>query len=304
MIGHLPKERRREQNGWPTAEVLKLKSDLESRIRVTKCEIQNLKWRSKAYIQEDRDTLAFTLKCISWQKGARGNLAMAKRDAAEGLAKINKLQAKDYQELFPPMCQRTESECQAKNAHPGNFLEQIMNGGVQTDAHSDIGKRSPFWEGVVQGARSRQGGWRSPQDGAKVDLTQPSARRWPPTDRPPDKPPPWKGASRGGVRERAGTPYISQLASFARGSYSLSRNATPLQKMKIEVCAPSNYSASSAAGSSPSTEECVAGGTRMVAGLGLTGSPPNLGRDLVRLPRTKSAGSIAQRWVLAAPPPV
>jgi hypothetical protein len=37
MIGHLPKERRWEQNGRPTAEVLKLKSDMESRIRVTKC---------------------------------------------------------------------------------------------------------------------------------------------------------------------------------------------------------------------------------------------------------------------------
>jgi hypothetical protein len=152
---------------------------------------------------------------------------MVKRDAAEGLAKINKLQTKEYQELFPPACQRTESENQAENAHPGNFLEQIMNRGVQADAWSDIRKRSPFWEEVVQGARSRQGGWTGPQDGAKVDPTQLSTRRGPLTDRPPDKPPPRKGTSRGCLRERAGTRHVSKLASFTRGSHSLSGNATP-----------------------------------------------------------------------------
>jgi hypothetical protein len=211
---------------------------------------------------------------------------MIRRDARQGLAKINKQQAKEYQELFPPTCDKS----QTKIAHPGNSLIQFLNKEGLAGASWDIGKTSPFREEIVQGARSRQGGCRTTQDEKKVDPTQLSARRGPPTDRPPDKPPPWKGASRGCLRERAGTRHASQLASFTRGTYSLSGNATPLQKMQIEVCMPSNYSTSFAAGSFPSTEECVAGGTRMVAGLGLTGSSPNLGRDLVRLPRTKSGG--------------
>jgi hypothetical protein len=126
-------------------------------------------------------------------------------------------------------------------------------------------------------------------------------------DGPPDKPSPCKGASRECLQERAGTRHVSQLASFTRGSYSLSGNATPLQTMQFEVCTPSNYSASSAAGSSQ--------GTRRVRSWGHTsgdrsrvkrdtcvaiGHPSsNLGRNLfpcgVFLSSTESAGSMAQR---------
>jgi hypothetical protein len=60
-----------------------------------------------------------------------------------------------------------------------------------------------------------------------------SARRGPPTDRPPDKPPPWKGAPRGCLQERAGTRHVSQLASFTRGSHCSSGNASPLETMQI-----------------------------------------------------------------------
>jgi hypothetical protein len=83
-----------------------------------------------------------------------------------------------------------------------------------------------------------------------------------------------------------------------------------LQKMQMKACAPSNYPASSQAGSSPSQEPdndaCVAGSTRVGAGSASTGyvcdlSHPssNLSRNLFLLggflSSTKSAGSMAQR---------
>jgi hypothetical protein len=109
---------------------------------------------------------------------------MIRRDARQGLAKINKLQAKEYQELFPPTCDKS----QTKIALPGNILEQFLNREVQTDAHPDIGNRSPFQEEIVQEARLRQGGWRTPQDEKKVDPTQLSARRHHRrTDLPPNR---------------------------------------------------------------------------------------------------------------------
>jgi hypothetical protein len=129
-------------------------------------------------------------------------------------------------------------------------------------------------------------------EGHTVDLEQLSARRGPPTDRPPGQPPPCKGAIVESLTERAGSPYLSQLASSSCGSYSLSGNATPLQQMQFEVCAPSNYSAtSSQVGSSPSQvpedDECLAGCTRVATGSGSTGyacdlshPSPNLSHSL------------------------
>jgi hypothetical protein len=79
---------------------------------------------------------------------------------------------------------------------------------------------APQWE-QAQKAQVKGVHWRSQLGGRGVDPTQMSARRWPPTDRPPDKPPPWKGAIVGSLHERAGSPYFSQLASSFNGIRSL-----------------------------------------------------------------------------------
>jgi hypothetical protein len=107
------------------------------------------------------------------------------------------------------------------------------------------------------------------------------SHRGPATDRPPDKPPPWKGISRGYLLERTGTRH-HQLASCSRGSDCSSGNAIPLQKMQFGGCAPSNNSASQAAGTSQesSTSGSRAGRLRGVVGSWLTGyvcgkSPPS-----------------------------
>jgi hypothetical protein len=160
--------------------------------------------------------------------------------AKKSFLRIVRLQSKEYQKLFTPTCKKNNAGI------PPNLIQSKRS---QVRTQEGNREKAPFQGGVAQGAQSSQSGWATPQDGSKVDPTQLSARRGPPTDRPPDKPPPCKGASRGCLQERAGTRHASHLASFTRGSYGLSGNATPLQKMQFEVCAPSIYSASYAAGS-------------------------------------------------------
>jgi hypothetical protein len=173
-------------------------------------------------------------------KSSKGRLGTIYAKATNKRTNIQRLQAKEYGELFPPTSQKFD-----RTWRMTHWLDRSPHTGLQADR-----EWFTIWAKGVQGARSGQGNWRILQDGPKVDPTQLSARRGPPTDRPPDKPPPWKGASRRCLLERAGTRHVSQLASFTRGSYCLSGNATPLQKMRIEWCAPSNNSASHAAGSS------------------------------------------------------
>jgi hypothetical protein len=70
------------------------------------------------------------------------------------------------------------------------------------------------------------------QQGQDVPYAQ-SDRRGPPTDRPPDKPPPLKDAFKGSSYERASSRHVSQLAS-SRGSNGLSGKASPVQKCNFK----------------------------------------------------------------------
>jgi hypothetical protein len=131
-----------------------------------------------------------------------------------------------------------------------------------------------------------------------------SDRRGPPTDRSPDKPPPWKGAVRGSSYERASSRHVSHLAS-SRGIIGLSGNASPLEKIQQRVKTPSNQCQSSAAGSSQGSHPVrswrhTSGRRSRVNGYvcGNLSPSPNLGRNLfpcgVFLRSTKSAGSMEQ----------
>jgi hypothetical protein len=64
---------------------------------------------------------------------------------------------------------------------------------------------------------------------AQILLDAQSDRRGPPTDRPPHKPPPWKGVFAGSLCERASSRHASQLAS-SRGTIGLSGKTSPLEK--------------------------------------------------------------------------
>jgi hypothetical protein len=98
--------------------------------------------------------------------------------------------------------------------------------------------------------------------------------------------PPWKGASRGCLQERAGTRHDSQLASFSRGSCCSSGIATPCSQCKLGVSSPSNKSASRAVGSSQGSraelEACEVWSVQGQRGTCVTNChpPPNLGRNL------------------------
>jgi hypothetical protein len=195
--------------------------------------------------------LALVNKRIQWQRFAKADLREIKDRAAKKLAKIEANQAKEYQELFPSTCSRIEIAQQRRVpvVHQGISTELLQGWSVQSDVHPEVMKLLPFQKTTVQGVRTKRGCWRFPLGRRGLDMVQVSCHRGPPTDRPPDKPPPvgillstspagvkpppCKGASRGCLQERAGARHVSQLASFTRGSYGLSGNATPLQTMQF-----------------------------------------------------------------------
>jgi hypothetical protein len=142
---------------------------------------------------------------------------------------------------------------------------------------------------------------------AQGDPDAQNDRRGLPTDRPPDKTPPWKGAVRGSSYERVSSRHVSQLAS-ARGINGLSGNAAPLEKIQIRVQTQSNQCHASAAGSSQGQSSTrrvrswrhTSGGRSRGNGYVCGKSPPfpNPGRSLfpygVFLRSTESAGSERQ----------
>jgi hypothetical protein len=278
----LPNERKFGPLGrGPSEEVMKLRADFNEYAKTVKEEIRLRGAICASETRESRSLLEFTNKYIQWQKHARADLLEIRQRAARKLTKIERLQAKESQELFPPTCSKSDQAqpSLATVAHPGVF---------RTEHFQEVGLE-------VQWTQAREVCWRNQLGDTRVDPEQLSSRRGPPRDRPPGRPPPCKGASRGCLRESAGTLYASQSDSFTRVSHSLSGNATSLQTMQNKVCAPSNYSASPAVGSSPGVSRRVRSWKHTDAGRSrVNGFVPNLGRDLVRLPRTKSAGSVAQ----------
>jgi hypothetical protein len=76
-------------------------------------------------------------------------------------------------------------------------------------------------------------------------------RRGPPRERPPDKPPPWKGAVVGYSLEMAGTRNDQRASSPVCGAYGVGGNTSPMQEKHLNVKSPSFSShRSQAAGTS------------------------------------------------------
>jgi hypothetical protein len=123
------------------------------------------------------------------------------------LRQIEKLQSKEYQRLFPPTSEKVQNKEER--------LEAILKEQLRPNTPQEGECQGQAYE-RGQEAHAGQKGWTVPQDGSKVDPTQLSARRGPPTDRPPDKPPPWKGGSRGACwRGQAPDTLASWLPSHA-----------------------------------------------------------------------------------------
>jgi hypothetical protein len=65
-----------------------------------------------------------------------------------------------------------------------------------------------------------------------------SDRRRPPTDRHPDKPPPWKGAVVGSSLERAGSRHDQCASLSSCGANDVSGNTSSMQTMHLRVKSP------------------------------------------------------------------
>jgi hypothetical protein len=162
------------------------------------------------------------------------------------------MQAKEYQELFPPTCFKSDPE----SSETPDLNAAIMN--ALSELRADISPADQVSQketngGAFESTLSTRNGTvaKNPLGVRGVDAVQVSIHRGPPTDRPPDRPCTCIGVVRGCLQERADTRHASQVAFFARVGHSLSGNATPLQTIAIKrVWTPSDCHASSQAGSS------------------------------------------------------
>jgi hypothetical protein len=96
-------------------------------------------------------------------------------------------------------------------------------------------------------------------------------RRGPPRDRPPDKPPPWKGAVVGSSLERAGSRHDQRASSSSCDANGVSGNASSMQTMHLRIKSPSYRSHSSQATGTSLKISAQTGGARVATGLGLNG---------------------------------
>jgi hypothetical protein len=121
--------------------------------------------------------------------------------------------------------QQENKECRKGSAGPGN-------------EHTSMRREKPGRRAKT-GDRKKREVQKNAGLELLVDPQVQSDRRDPPTDRPPDKPPPWKGASMGNLPERAGSRHASQLTT-ARGNTALRGKAELLEQIQNEVQTPSN----------------------------------------------------------------
>jgi hypothetical protein len=140
-------------------------------------EIQRWRKESEEAIQELKQILAFYRKCSFLKKSSSGHLMTISAKATRSFWEIEKRQAKEYRELFPHTCSRVKEQDREQKMQQSVIPSLYREHGSQEAVHPDTTKRASLWGKIEQGARSRQGNWRSTQDGTKIDPTQMSARR-------------------------------------------------------------------------------------------------------------------------------
>jgi hypothetical protein len=135
-------------------------------------------------------------------------------DAAKKLKEINEKQEREYQRLY----QIAEEQAQNEDIPFADILANHLTRSSSADCSSLKGYGDNLGLESTRLEKSGVSSW--DLLGIRgLEAVQVSSHRGLPTDRPPDKPPPCKGASRGCLQERASTRHDSQLASSSRGSY-------------------------------------------------------------------------------------
>jgi hypothetical protein len=248
-------------------------------------------------VDELKKSRAAIVERFRWQIQEAGHLEELRNIAAKKLARIEALQAKECHELFPLACSKPEP------AKRPDLNAAILNALVERRApaspENQVSQKETNGESFESTLGTRDGRIaKNPLGVRGVDAVQVSSHRGPPTDRPPDRPDAGLGVVRGCLQERADTPCSNQLASFSCLDHSMSGKATPFAaNANILVRTPLYYQASSQTGTSHFVSRRVRSWVHTDAGRSTVNSfGLNLGRDLVRLPRTESAGSMAERY--------
>jgi hypothetical protein len=201
-------------------------------------------------VELEKDLALFN-KRLQWQRPEEADLKDIKNRAAKKLAKIGAKQAKEYQELFPPTWIKIDPKPIVTPDLNAAITKTLSGRRADDTSANQVSQRETDGEVFVSTLETRKGTVaKNPLGAPRVNAVQVSIHRVPATDRPPDRPCIGKGVARGCLQERAGTRHFIQLVSFARVRYSLSGNATLLQKMQFKVWTPSDCHASLAAGSS------------------------------------------------------
>jgi hypothetical protein len=121
----------------------------------------------------------------------------ALREFRSRILRIKEKESRSFEKKVKALGYREQSQATSLEKTTNDEVHPSLDLKTQ-EGHWEF--EAPRWE-QAQNAQDIVPFWRSQLGGKGVNPTQLSARRGPPTDRPPDKPPPWKGAIGGSDRE-------------------------------------------------------------------------------------------------------
>jgi hypothetical protein len=218
-------------------------------------------------LETSRTILVRAEKGIQWMSKAGNSLKAIKLEAQSELSKMEKLQTAEFNELFPPSDEDLIESSDQEHEDLNTEIAQAIARHSVRSSPADF-PRSEGYGDYIESTRSEKSGsssW-SLLGIRELEAVQVSSHRGPPTDRPPDKPPPTLGVFAGCSKERSSTQRTCQLALFARTSHCSSSNVTPL-------------AANAILGSHAIGQYCVrAVGTSHEVNRGLSWTPPRCGR--------------------------
>jgi hypothetical protein len=215
-----------------TGEALRLSTAKDQQLKHLNWSIEQRKLRSQELLGSLRGKLDRAVRAKGWVPKAKVLLESIKSEAQKALSEIEKLYAVEANELFAPSEEEVSDEA-------GAVGTPDLNAAIMKALESHSVPKSPadcsFLRGY--GDLSSESTRLAPTQAKDwnilgtrgVEAVQLSSHRGPPTDRPPDKPPPWKGAFAGCSQERANTQRtFHRLAFFSHDLHCSSGNASPL----------------------------------------------------------------------------
>jgi hypothetical protein len=186
---------------------------------------------------------------LHWLDHAEEYLEGIRSRAAWKLAEVNAKQAKEYQELFP----RAWSQPDPVPDLNVEIMYALLKQRVENSPADQVSQKETNGE-ICESTSAFSKGLmaKNPLGVRGVDAVQGPSHRWPPTDRPPDRPDRGRSVYGGCSLERASTQSpVYHLASFLSLLHSLSGRSAPFAEIAIYgVRKPSDCQVPSQVGSS------------------------------------------------------